>query len=110
MDNLNTIESSCDRLTAIANKARLDLITKNIYQDATGKQYTSTHPNATQAKGGIDDKSNQKGKGTGEYLDTSKGGGSLDVNGRIDVGTSGRNALLTLNRYSKDNPYKCIIE
>lgn len=108
-DNNNNIPKSCSRLEEIANEARAKLIRDNVYQDVAGQRYTSTHVNATQGGGGIDDRQNQKGKGTGEFLDTSKGGGSLDVNGRADVGGSGRKNLLTLNKYSADEPYDCFL-
>ena len=102
-DNLNNTPKSCNRLEEIAKQARENLIRDNIYQDELGKRYTVVDPNATQKTGGIDDRTNEKGKGTGEFLDTSKGGGSLDINGRVDVNGSGRNALLTLNKYSLNN-------
>jgi hypothetical protein len=108
-DNNNRLGRSCDRLGDIASKAREQLILQNVYQDLSGKRYNSTHPNATQAQGGIDDRLNAKGKGTGEYLDTSNGGGSIDINGRPELGGGGRLDALTKNIYTKDNPYDCFI-
>ena len=108
-DNNNTTPKSCNRLEEIAEDQRNRLLTENIYQDKLGKIYGATHPNATQEQGGIDDRNNIKGKGTGEYLDTSKGGGSLDIFGRPDVQGSGRNNLLLLNKYNADNPYDCFL-
>jgi hypothetical protein len=106
-DNLNTTPQSCNRLEEIAKEARERLIRDNIYQNQLNKIYGVTHPNATQEKGGIDDRKNNKGKGTGDFLDTSKGGGNYDINGRSDVLGSGRKALLQLNKYTSKNPYDC---
>lgn len=108
-DNQNNIPNSCNRLTEIADKAREQLLLANVYQNIEGKRYDVTHVNATQGQGGIDDRQNAKGKGTGNYLDTSNGGGSLDINGRADVFGSGRTRLLQLNKYSKDKPYDCFL-
>ena len=71
--------------------------------------YTATHPNATQAQGGVDDRLNSKGKGTGEYLDTRNGGGSVDINGRPELGIGARQDAFTKNIYTRDNPYDCFI-
>ena len=108
-DNNNRLGRSCDRLSEIAEIARQNLVTQNIYQNVEGKTYTSRHPNATQVQGGVDDRTNIKGKGTGEYLDTRGGGGYYDINGRPELGGGGRNALLSKNIYTADNPYDCFI-
>ena len=108
-DNNNNVPKSCSRLEEIAEKARLGLISQNVYQNENNKRYGVTHPNATQETGGIDDRTNAKGKGTGEYMDTTNGGGDADINGRADVAGSGRKRLLQNNKYSKDNPYDCFI-
>lgn len=107
-DNNNKLEDSCSRLEKIANEARIKLITQNIYQDEESKRYDARHPNATQKQGGYDDRRNNKGKGTGKYLDTSNGGGYTDINGRSDVG-GGRIATLQKNKYTPDKPYNCFI-
>ena len=108
-DNNNRLGRSCDRLGEIADTAREQLILQNVYQDISGKRYNSTHPNATQAQDGVDDRLNAKGKGTGGYLDTTSGGGSIDINGRPELGGGGRLEALTKNIYTKDNPYDCFI-
>jgi hypothetical protein len=100
-DNNNVNPKSCNRLEEIANEARKKLLTENIYQNETGKSYDSRHPNANQSKGGVDDRQNAKGKGTGQYMDSSNGGGSADISART-------NALLK-NKYTKDKPYDCFI-
>lgn len=109
MDNLNNTPRSCNRLQDIAEEARHRLITQNLYQDEVGKRYEAGHPNATQQGGGVDDRLNTKGKGTGEFMDTTNGGGYYDINGRPDVGGSGRKNLLENNKYSKDKPYDCFM-
>lgn len=108
--NLNNIPDSCDKLSKIADEARNKLITLNIYQNQSGKKYSAQHPNATQKQGGIDDVNNVKGKGTGVFLDTSNGGGKLDIEGRVDVIGSGRKRLLMLNKYTQDKKYECNIQ
>lgn len=108
-DNNNDLGRSCDRLGQIAAESRERLLTENIYQDKSGKRYNTTHPNATQAQGGIDDRGNHKGKGTGEYMDTTKGGSSIDINGIPELGGGGRQDALRKNIYTKDKPYDCFI-
>lgn len=109
LDNNNRLKSSCDRLSEIADKARENLITQNVYQNLPGKSYNSRHPNATQEQGGVDDRNNIKGKGTGQYLDTTNGGSSVDVNGKPELGIGGRADAQTKNLYTSDNPYDCFI-
>lgn len=107
-DNNNRLGRSCTRLEEIAEEARKQLLLRNVYQNQTGRIYNETHPNASQAPGGSDDRLNIKGKGTnGGFLDTSEGGGYYDINGRPDVDGSGRNNLLQKNIYRKENPYDC---
>lgn len=108
-DNNNSLGRSCNRLEEIANQTRQNLITQNIYQDNAGNRYKATHPNATQALGGVDDRNNNKGKGTGEYLDTRNGGSSVDINGRPELGIGARQDAFTKNLYTRDNPYDCFI-
>ena len=108
-DNNNRLNPSCDRLGQIAEEARQGLITQNVYQDISGKRYDATHPNATQAQGGVDDRLNVKGKGTGEYLDTTNGGGYTDQFGKPELGIGARQDAFTKNIYTRDNPYDCFI-
>ena len=42
-------------------------------------------------------------------FDTRGGGGYYDINGRPELGGGGRNALLSKNIYTADNPYDCFI-
>lgn len=99
---------SCELLTKIADEARAKLMASNIYNAETDKQYSATHPNATQALGGSDDPANTKGRGTGIYLDSTGGGTNVDINGRPDVLNSGRKAIYS-NLYNPDKPYDCFI-
>lgn len=98
--------SSCSRLEEIALKAREDLIIKNNYNDVN--YYSSTHPNATVLGGSADDPNNNKGKGTGVFLDTSSGGSHVDVYGIPSLGLYGRSAIEE-NAYSDQKKYDCFI-
>ncbi len=98
---------TCSRLEEIANAVRAELLAKNTYVDQSGLKYTATHPNATQAKGGIDDPNNAKGKGTGIPYDTSNGGSDIDINGDPNITYSGRNAIYIENQYTPDAKYDC---
>jgi len=102
------METSCELLTKIANEARAKLMASNVYNNEVDKQYSVTHPNATQAFGGSDDPFNAKGKGTGVYLDSYAGGSNIDINGRPDVLNSGRKGIYS-NLYTPDKPYDCFV-
>lgn len=109
-DNLNNIETSCSELSRIADEQRKKMIQTNAYSYLdSSKQYSATHPNAMVTKGGSDDPMNIKGKGTGQYLDFSNGGGYYDIYGRADVMDSGRLRMLQKNKYTADKPYNCFI-
>lgn len=110
-DNLNNLEDSCNRLVRIADEQRKNMIITNAYSYLdSSKYYGANHPNATTQKGGTDDPLNIKGKGTGEYLDFTNGGGYYDIYGRPDVMDSGRLRLISKNKFSADKPYNCFIE
>ena len=96
---------ACSKLEDIGKTYRADNLPKNIYQETL--PYSETHPNATQAPGGVDDVQNKKGKGTGIDFDTNNGGSTIDINGRPDlVSVTGRAALYT-NTYNPNNIYSC---
>ena len=101
--------ASCTKLEEIANQARQQLVQQNIYIDQSGLKYDMTHPNATQAQGGIDDPLNYKGKGTGGNFDTNNGGSIVDINGVPSLVGSGRNAIYTVNEYNPSNKYECFM-
>lgn len=109
-DNNQNLNKSCNQLEKIAEIARERLIKLNIYQKESGKKYESTHPNASQDTGDASyDPKNIRGKGTGQYLDTTNGGGYNDINGKAGFEGTGRIATLKKNLYNKDNPYDCFL-
>jgi hypothetical protein len=94
-------------------EARHESLVRNDYN--LNDEYTSTHSNALS-------NGDPKGKGTGhgghtysvpdcnrptsiDYsnFDTENGGGLYDIEGRN--GNGGRNFLITINNYNKENPY-----
>lgn len=93
----------CELKKEIADAARIQSTSQNIY--GPNNRYTSSHPNATVERGAKDDPLNKKGKGTGSYMDTSKGGGTCDVNGRSDLSLSGRVKLLAINKFNPNFKY-----
>ena len=100
------------KLEELGEKYRTDNIIKNTYQNAEGNEYRDTHPNA------LSDGDN-KGKGTGgnsDSLNTSSGGGDMDINGNPSEPGTGRIALMIKNSgkydigtgpkgYGPDKPY-----
>lgn len=98
--------ASCSKLEEIALKAREDLISKNNYNDVNF--YSTIHPNATIVAGNADDPNNDKGKGTGSFLDTSNGGSHVDQYGIPSLGLYGRSAIET-NEYTEQKKYDCFI-
>lgn len=77
-----------NKLTEVAEQIRKQQIARNDYQLA--KQYGSTSPDA------ISD-GDDKGKGTGVFLDTSRGGSSVDIIERKNE--------IKINQYQADKPY-----
>lgn len=90
--------------------------TSSRYSKQEGKEYNEDHSDAKQSDG------NPLGKGTGvsmgvaplpgestntgisrKYIDTDNGGGSYDIHGKNGVG--GRNYLMTMRKYNKENEY-----
>ena len=94
--------------------ARARALTRNDYN--INDQYSNTHPDALS-------NGDPQGKGTGsgghthsvpncdlpstmiDYsnFDTENGGGQYDIEGRNEIG--GRNRLMTINIYNKENQY-----
>ena len=94
--------------------ARASALTRNDYN--INDQYSNTHPDALS-------NGDPQGKGTGsgghthsvpncdlpstmiDYsnFDTENGGGQYDIEGRNEIG--GRNRLMTINIYNKENQY-----
>lgn len=101
--------ATCSKLVEIGNETRPQMIQKNPYNESN--VYGIMHPNATQAKGGLDDPDNNKGKSplSGAYLDTQNGGSHIDIYGDPSLGGSGR-ILTETNLYSKTKQYDCFPE
>jgi hypothetical protein len=75
-------------LTKYADQERKKLIPKNDYK--TENQYSSTNKDA------LSD-GDEKGRGTGVFLDTANGGTKTDV--------LERKSEIVINKYKADNPY-----
>lgn len=90
-----------NKLEEAAIAARDALVTKNTYKgDESGNEYSATHSRALS-----DAKTPVNGKGTGVFLDTYNGGGSLDINGNPAAAGSGRIQNIVKNEYNKDKEY-----
>ena len=77
-----------NKLTEVASQIRKQQLARNDY--SLENQFGATNPDA------ISDGDN-KGKGTGVFLDTSRGGSSVDAQER-------KNGI-KINQYSFDKPY-----
>lgn len=86
------------KLEEIGIRERKDLLPFNFYQ-TVNNEYSSTHKNARSD-------GDNKGKGTGLYLDTFNGGSDADINGSPNYPGSGRNGQLSFNEFNVSNPYK----
>jgi hypothetical protein len=92
--------ANISKLDEIASAEREKLKLLNIYKDTDDStKYSDKHPNA------LSD-GDEKGRGTGKFLDTENGGTIIDNEGLPNVSKSGRKGNLSLNIYNKDNPYK----
>jgi hypothetical protein len=78
-----------NKLTEVAETIRKQQLARNDYQ--LGKQYGASSPDAT-SDGDL------KGKGTGVFLDTLRGGNSLDM--------AERKNEIKINQYQFDKPYQ----
>lgn len=84
---------SSNKLEQAAIAARNTLIAINNYDNAdAANNYTATHTRALS-----DQLTPVNGKGTGVFLDTYNGGGSLDVYGSPSAAGSGRIAAIANN-------------
>ena len=82
-----------NRLEQAAIAARNTLIAINSYDNVDdANNYTATHTKALS-----DEQTPVKGKGTGVFLDTYNGGGSIDIYGNPTYGGSGRIAAFANN-------------
>jgi hypothetical protein len=101
--------ASCSKLEEIANKAREEHLMKNNY--APNDKYSSLHPNATQAQGGIDDPNNVKGREPINTfpLNTNGAGNDIDINGIPALGYRGRSEIFIQNLFNPQSVYNCVI-
>lgn len=91
-----------NKLEQAAIAARNALLPTNTYNnDTQGNEYSATHTRALS-----DQQTPVAGKGTGLFLDTYNGGGSLDVNGNPSVVGSGRIQNIGFNEYNTNNQYE----
>jgi hypothetical protein len=90
-----------NKLEQVALSERDALVTKNTYKgDDDSNNYSATHTRALS-----DQQTPVAGKGTGVFLDTYNGGGSLDINGSPDAAGSGRIQNKAFNQYNENNEY-----
>jgi hypothetical protein len=78
-----------NKLTEVADAIRKQQFARNDYK--LGKQYGATSPDAMSD-------GDEKGKGTGVFLDTLRGGSSLDA--------AERKNEIKINQYQFDKPYQ----
>ena len=90
-----------NQLEQIAIDRRNAILPINTYNASdNANQYGATHTRALS-----DSQTPVNGKGTGVFLDTANGGGSLDINGSPNAAGSGRLANVAVNEFNKDNQY-----
>jgi len=93
---------SSNKLEQAALAARNTLLPINTYNDSNdSNNYTATHTRALS-----DAQTPVAGKGTGIFLDTFNGGGSLDINGNPSAAGSGRLANIGVNQYNGGATYQ----
>lgn len=91
-----------NKLEQAAIAARDNLVGFNTYKgDDNSNNYTATHTRALS-----DQTTPVYGKGTGTFLDTYNGGGSLDINGNPAAAGSGRIQNKAFNQYNENNQYE----
>lgn len=96
-------KDNCAIKKELADTARTQYLSQNLYR--ADCPYTAQHKNAKMEAGGKGDPLNKKGKGTGSYMDTENGGGRCDIKGVPELTYSGRERLLSINRFNKNNKY-----
>ena len=90
------------KLETIAISQRDKLIASNTYDNADpSENYSSKHTRALS-----DNLTPVQGKGTGIFLDTNNGGGSIDIHGNPAFAGSGRLQQMSANDFDKENPYQ----
>ena len=92
------------KLMELGDQFRVDNVIKNVYLDSDGKRYGATHPNALS-------NGDEKGKGTAgnaDALNSSSGGGSVDISARQDLiarNESKYGSTTGPNGYGPSKPY-----
>lgn len=91
-----------NKLEQAAIAARDNNLGFNTYKgDTDSNNYSATHTRALS-----DQQTPVAGKGTGVFLDTYNGGGSLDINGSPDAAGSGRIQNKAFNQYNENQQYE----
>ena len=91
-----------NQLEQAALAARNTILPINTYNSADdSNNYSATHTRALS-----DSETLVAGKGTGVFLDTYNGGGSLDVNGNPAAAGSGRLQNVAVNQYNGISTYQ----
>lgn len=91
-----------ETLQDIAIAQRNKLLASNTYDNADpSDNYTAKHTRALS-----DNLTPVQGKGTGIFLDTNNGGGSIDIYGNPAYAGSGRLPQLSANEFDAENTYK----
>lgn len=88
------------KLELVAIQQRATLLPSNVYNSESSNNYGVNH---TRAKS--DSLTPVQGKGTGVYMDTYNGGGSIDVYGSSLYIGSGRIGNITFNQYNTNAGY-----
>lgn len=89
------------KLEQIAIEQRANLMGMNEFNQLENNGYSATHTKAMS-----DSETPIQGKGTGVYMDTMNGGGSIDINGLPGLHGSGRLGQLAMNDYNYENGYE----
>jgi hypothetical protein len=88
-----------NKLEQAAIDRRNALIPLNGYNNASASnEYSATHPNS------LSDGDN-KGKGTGVFMDSYNGGDDIDINGNPNYAGSGRLQNQAFNQYNESKGY-----
>lgn len=90
------------KLELIGIQQRTTQLTSNYYNDSD----VSNHYGPMHTRARSDQETPEAGKGTGIYMDTYNGGGSIDIYGSLNAVGSGRVGNLTFNDYNQTNGYE----
>ena len=93
------MSNKLEQAAIAARNATLPINTYNA--DSAGNEYSATHTRALS-----DETTPVAGKGTGVFLDTYNGGGSIDINGATNAVGSGRIQNVAKNEFNPNNTYQ----